>query len=214
MVETTKKLRLNQFEYDFLKQQALKESQTFESEFEINYRRLQILRGQIKDRLSKLADAFVDEVFDKETYIEKKNELLMEEQSIKEKTANLRQNANEAFKKLEAFLELVNSAYLSYEWGTPEEKRDLVKTVFSNCEINGKNILVKPYLPFRLMLNRPRFTSGSPEREATRTLTVLFKKLIKYFKKLDTSKSDNLFIDYLNSKTEKKYRNNFLKLNN
>jgi DNA invertase Pin-like site-specific DNA recombinase len=214
VIETTKKLRLNHFEYDFLKQQTVKESQTSESEFEINYRRLQILREQIKDRLSKLADAYVDEVFDKETYIEKKNGLLLEEQSIKEKTTNLRQNADEAFRKLEAFLELVNSAYLSYEWGTPEEKRDLVKTVFSNCEINGKNILVKPFLPFQLMLNRPRFTSGSPKREATRTLTVLFKKLFEYFQKLDTSKSDNPFIDYLNSKTEKKYRNNFLKFNN
>lgn len=209
VVKTTRKLLLNDFEYAYLKQQALKESRTSEAEFEVDYRRLQILQDQIKDRLSKLADAYVDEIFDKETYIEKKNKLLMEEQSIKEKIVNLRQNADEAFKKLEAFLELVNSAYLSYKWGTPEEKRDLVKTVFSNCEINGKIILVKPFLPFQLMLNRPRFTSGSPKREATRTLTVLYKKLIEYFQNLDTSKSDNPFIDYLNSKTEKKYRNNW-----
>ena len=65
------------------------------------------------------------------------------------------------------------------------------------------------YAVFRLFMR-----SGSPEREATRTLTVLFKKLIEYFQKLDTSKSDNPFIDYLNSKTEKKYGNNFLKFNN
>ena len=214
VIMTTKKLQLDDFEYDYLKQEALKESETSEADLDADYKRLQILREQIKDRLSKLADAYVDNVFDKETYIEKKNELLLEEQSIKEKIMNLRQNADEAFKKLEAFLELVNSAYLSYKWGTPEEKRDLVKTVFSNCEINGKNILVKPYLPFQLMLNRPRFTSGSPKREATRTLTVLYKKLLRYFQNLDTSKSDNPFIDYLNSKTEKKYGNDFLKFNN
>lgn len=214
VIKTTKKLLLDDFEYNYLKQEALKESETSEAEFEINYRRLQLLSEQIKDRLSKLADAYVDQVFDKETYIEKKNELLLEEQSIKEKIANFRQSADEAFKKLEAFLELVNSAYLSYKWGTPEEKRDLVKEVFSNCEINGKNILVKPFLPFQLILERPRLTSGSPKREATRTLTVLYKKLIKYFEMLHTSKNDNPFIDYLNSKTEKKCKNTFLKFNN
>lgn len=209
VIRTAKKLQLDDYEYDYFKQQALKEGRTSEAEFEIGYRRLQLLGEQIKDRLSKLADAYVDGVFDKETYIEKKNELLIEEQSIKEKIMNLRRNSDEATKKLVAFLELVNSAYLSYKWGTPEEKSELVKTVFSNCEVNGKNVSVKPYFEFQMMAERQRFTSGSPRREAARTLGSLFKKLIKYFEKLDISKDDNNFVNYINSKSEKKNKTIF-----
>jgi hypothetical protein len=207
-------MELDDYEYDFFKRLAVKESHNSEFDFEANYRRLQLLQEQIKDRLSKLADAYVDGVFDKETYIEKKNRLVIEEQSIKEKLSNLRRNSDEAFKKLEAFLELVNSAYLSYKWGTPEEKRELVKTVFSNCEIEDKNVSTKPHFEFQLMAERPRFTAGSPEREAARTLAPLFEKLFKYFQELDISKDDNNFTNYITSKSEKKNRNNFLKLNN
>ena len=182
VIKMVKQLQLNDFEYRYFKQQTLKESQTSEAEFEANYRQLQLLQEQIKDRLSKLADAYVDGVFDKETYLQKKNNLILEEQSIKEKLINLKQNSDEVIKRLEAFLELVNSAYLSYKWGTPEEKRELVKTIFSNCQIKEKNVLVKPYLPFQMMAERPPFTAGSPQREAARTfLSGLVKKLFDYF---------------------------------
>jgi site-specific DNA recombinase len=183
-----KPLELDDSEYRFFKQETLKQSETSEAEFEANYKRLQLLQEQTADRLSKLADAYVDEVFDKETYIVKKNELLLEEQSLKEKISNLKADSDEATKKLEAFLELVNSAYLSYKWGTPEEKQELVKTVFSNCEIENKNVLVKPFLPFQMIAERPAFTSGSPEREAARTfLNGLVKKLFDYFLSHDFS---------------------------
>ncbi|MGI8641648.1 MAG: hypothetical protein ACR2MG_17100 [Pyrinomonadaceae bacterium] len=38
------------------------------------------------------------------------------------------------------------------------------------------------------------FGAGSPYREASRTLSQLFKKLFKYFKELEISKDDNNFI--------------------
>lgn len=203
------KMELNEFEYQFFKKQTIKENQNSEEEFKSNYQRLQFLQEQIKDRLSKLADAYVDEVFDKETYINKKNMLLMEDQAIKEKLMNLKRNSDEAAEKLEAFLELLNSAYLIYKWGTPEEKRELVKTVFSNCEIEEKNVTVKPEIPFQMIAERPAFTAGSPKREAARTLIALFKKLFTYFRKLDISKDDNNFVNYITSKTEKTNLNNF-----
>lgn len=209
-----KPLELTELEYQYFKQETVKQSENGEAEYEINYRRLYLLIEQTTDRLSKLADAYVDGVFDKETYISKKNQLLFEQQELKEKLSNLKANSGAAMKKLEAFLELVNSAYLSFESGTPEKKQELVKTVFSNCEIEDKNVLVKPEYPFQLMAERQSFTSGSPYREAARTLSSLFKKLFQYFEKLDTSKSDNQFTNYPNSKLEKKDKNNFLRFNN
>lgn len=73
-------LELNDSEYQFFKQETFRQSETSEAEFEADYGRLQLLLEQITDRLSKLADAYVDGVFDKETYIQKKNQLLLEEQ--------------------------------------------------------------------------------------------------------------------------------------
>jgi len=209
-----KPLELNDLEYEFFKQETIKQAAGSEEEFETNYRRLQLLREQTTDRLSKLADAYVDGVFDRETYVSKKNELVIEEQSLKEKLSNLKADSDEAKKKLDAFLELVNSAYLSYKAGTPEKKQELVKTIFSNCEIEDKNVSVKPHLPFHLIAERPAFASGSPKREAARTLLPLFKKLFKYFGSLDNSKSDEEFINHSTSKQKKMYRNNFPKLNN
>lgn len=203
-----KLLDLTELEYRFFKQETLKQSENNETEFEANYRHLQLLQEQVSDRLSKLADAYVDGVFDKETYLNKKNELLLEEQGLKEKLTNLKANSDEATKKLDVFLELLNSAYLSYKSGTPEQKQELVKTVFSNCEINDKNVLVKPYLPFQLIAERQPFTSGSPCREAARTFKSLFKSLFNYFEKLDTSKSPDEFLKNINSKNTRKYRNN------
>jgi hypothetical protein len=205
-----KPLELTDLEYKFFKQETFKQSENSEAEFEANYRRLQLLHEQTTDRLSKLVDAYVDGVFDKETYVSKKNELVLEEQSLKEKLSNRKVNSDEANKKLDAFLELVNSACLSYQSGTPEQKQELVKTVFSKCEIEGKNVFVKPYLPFQLIAERPVFAAGSPKREAARTLAPLFEKLFKYFQELDISKNDNNFTNYITSKTEKKSRNNFL----
>lgn len=203
-----KPLELNDLEYHYFKQQILRQSENSEAEFEVNYRRLHLLHEQIGDRLSKLADAYVDGVFDKETYTTKKNQLLLEEQEIKEKLSNLKANSDEAAKKMDAFLELVNSAYLSYQMGTPEQKQELVKTVFSNCEIKDKNVLVKPYFPYQLMAEREPLTSGSPKREAVRTLASLFKKLFKYFSNLEIAKSDNNFINYTISKNDIGNRNN------
>jgi DNA invertase Pin-like site-specific DNA recombinase len=204
-----KPLKLTDPEYQYFKQETVKQSENSEAEFEINYRRLHLLREQAAERLSKLADAYVDGVFDKETYIQKKNQLLLEEQELKEKLANLKTNSEEATKKLDAFLELVNDAYLSYKSGIPEKKQELVKTIFSNCEIEDKNVLVKPYFPFQLIAERPSFTSGSPQREAARTLTKLYKKLFSYFERLDTSKSRDGFSEYINVKPEKKTKSNF-----
>ncbi len=213
VLEFLKPLELTDPEYNFFKQETLKQSETSEADFEADYRRMRLLLDQTADRQSKLADAYVDGVFDKETYINKKNELLLEEQSNKEKLANLKASSDEATKKLDAFLELVNSAYLSYQSGTPEQKQELVKTVFSNCEIEDKNVLVKPYFPFQLIAERPVFTAGSPYREAVRTFRLLFKELFKYFKNSDISKDDNNIVDYITSKSEKRHKNNFSKFN-
>ncbi len=178
---TFEKLRLNNSEYRYFKQATIKESGKLKDELEAGQKQIRLNQVKLKERLSKLADGYMDGVFDKETYIEKKNELLFEEQSLKEKLTNLSVSFDEAARRMDTFLELVNSAYLCYEIGKPEEKRDLVKMISSNFLANGKSVLIKLETPFKMIAERESITSGGARREAARTLKELHKKLFDYF---------------------------------
>jgi len=203
LLRNFKKMQLTDEEYLFLRQESVKESNNQLSEMETTRKQLLLQQDQIKDRLSKLADAYVDGVFDKETYLEKKNALIFEEQAIKERFANFNSNNQEVLKRFDAFLELVNSAYLSYKVAKPEDRRDLVETATSNFLAEGKSVSIKLKTPFEIVAERQSFTSGSPKREARRTLAPLLKNLFKYFKELDISKNDDELVNYISSKTEK-----------
>jgi DNA invertase Pin-like site-specific DNA recombinase len=209
-----RKLQFNEFENEVLSSEIIKQDKDFFTELEARRKSLSLRQGQIKERLSRLADGFMDGIFDQEIYLEKKNDLVVEQQDIKQKLGNLMQDSGEAFKRIVAFLELANSAQLSYKIGKPEERRDLVKTLSSNFSVRQKKVLIKLNLPFQMIAERPSFTAGSPKREAARTFSKLVKKLFVYFRNLDTSKGDNGFINYLNSKQEKITDYNSLKLNN
>lgn len=207
-----KQMQLTDKEHDFLRQEAVKEDRKSQAEMETVRKQLLLQQKQIEERLSKLADAYIDGVFDSKTYLDKKNALVFEEQTIKEKFVNFNDN-NETVERLDAFLELVNSAYLSYKEGKLEHRRDLVKNTTSELLAERKNLTIKLQIPFQMVVERPSFTAGSPQRETTRTFSELAKNLLKYFKNLDTSKSDDEFVNYITSKTEKKSVNSFLKSN-
>ncbi len=136
---------------------------------------------QTQSRLSKLTDALVDGIIEQELFIQKKNSLVMAEQELKSKLTNLEGNKTEALQKTEKFLELINSAYLSYKEANFEKKRHLVKTVTSNFFIRGKTVSIKPHLPFELLINRTGVWDGGPQRNRPRTFQMLFTELLSYF---------------------------------
>jgi site-specific DNA recombinase len=144
---------------------------------------------QIRERLLRLADAYMDGVFDEETYKNKKNILVWEERDIKEQLDKLTNNPAQPLKVMEEFLELVNSAYSSYEKAMPVEKRDLVKTITSNFTAEGKMVLFKLNLPFQMVCEREIIPAGSPYGATSRTFQKLFDKLFKYFTNQAISKN-------------------------
>ena len=203
-IQSLKKIKFNDCEEKLFRNEFIKLDEDYAKEKQSVKKQLQLNIKQTNTRLSRLADAYMDGVFDKKTYLDKKNEIILEEQSIKEKLANINQNSGDVITDLEAFLELANSAYLSYKYAKPLERRDLVKSISSNFFIKGENVLVKLNYPFELVANRPAFTSGSPCREATRTFTALLaKKLYQYFKYPDTSKNDAEFLDCIKNKKKR-----------
>lgn len=165
------------------------------SNLENTQKQLFLQRETVKIRLGKLADAYVDEVFDKETYLEKKNKLIGEEAEIKERLENLATGESRVLERLKDFLGLVNRAYSSYELGMPGEKRELVKITVSDFSAEGKKLLIKLSLPFQMVAERNSFSAGSPYRATSRTksdvFTPLVKQLYEYFREYNSTELDS-----------------------
>lgn len=200
LLKLFKKMRLTDEEYDLLWNEAVKEEKTLKSEIEAGYQQLILRQNLIKDRISRLADGYMDGVFDKESYLAKKNELILEKKTIKEKLSLLDKSNEQILLRFESFLELANSAYLSYQSAKPEDRRELVEILTSNFTGFGKSVLVTLEKPFQIVAERPVFTAGSPHRETTRTLVELFNRLFECFVNLDITKSDDGFSNFINSK--------------
>lgn len=137
--------------------------------------------GNIENRLAKLADAYVDEVFDKETYFTKKNELLVKQHGIKEKLAQKNGDYAEVADQLNEFLELLKSVYSSYKRADEQQRREMAQITVSNFYAERKTVLVKLKEPFQIIAERPRFPIGSPSLATTRTFEKILRSLVEYF---------------------------------
>lgn len=174
-------LRFTEDEMSYLRTEIEKKYHDKSQEQAIQQKGLALQLEQLGDRLSKLTDAYIEGILEKNLYIEKKNHLLGEEQATKERLEKLNEGYGTTMRKVGEFLELANNAYLSYESGLFEEKRELVKTVTSNFVIEHKTVLAKPHLPFQLVLERAKIQYGGPQRDDSRTLSVLVRQLSDYF---------------------------------
>ncbi|MEQ1762143.1 MAG: recombinase family protein [Pyrinomonadaceae bacterium] len=146
---------------------------------------------KLRQRNSKLAEVYMEGTFDQETYVQKKNELVLQEQSLKEKMQSPQLDGREIVSELNDFFQLANSAYLSYELANPEERRDLVRKITSNLTVEGKYVSIKLKTPFDLVANRTPVQHGWPYRTAVRTITPLLEKVRQYIEKsLDSDQSD------------------------
>src|SRR5262249_23398942 len=83
---------------------------------------------------------------------------------------------------LSEFLELAGGAYLQYEMGLTDDKRDLLKIVTSNRCVDGKNIDITLSNPFNEVANRFKMTNGAPTRAIPRTWDPLLSALTDWFR--------------------------------
>lgn len=199
LLETLEKLQFSEREQELFWEEVEKYDSERTKIIADTGRRLSLQLESIKQRLAKLADAYVDEVFDKETYFEKKNALIRNEQEIKEKLQNISNKEMEVLKKIERFLELSNRAYLSYKLGKPPEKREMVETVVSNFTAKEKSVEVTLKSEFQMVYDREPFPVGNPSRATARTVSLeisqLSKKLYEFFSEHEFSSGN-----YLDSK--------------
>jgi site-specific DNA recombinase len=136
----------------------------------------------IRARLGRLTDALIDGAIEKPLFDTRKASLLEDEQRARETIRNLEAGNDGALQRLQRFLELVKNAPVIYENAKPDEKRDLVKNLFSNLTIIEKNVDITPKAAVLLIANRPKPSYGAPSRGLHRTWNRLLKKLLAQFK--------------------------------
>ena len=135
---------------------------------------------ELKNRRNRLVDAFLDadSVLDKATFEDRKTGLLLEQKIIEDDLKQLTQNGGQT-DKIENFLELAGKALLSYQKGFPEEKREMLKTISSNRNVDDKNLYLRPSIPFHEIAIRFENVGCDPERNIPRTWDRLLDILAK-----------------------------------
>jgi hypothetical protein len=143
--------------------------------------RYKLRLSQLRPRLTRLTDAYLEGVLDRELYTERKESLLREEKDLQEKIANLERTDTNGITRVQEFLELLGSAKNNYELANSDQKRRLVKKLTSNLNAVAKKIDVTLTPEVELLVNRSRDDDCRPSMSVPRTLSAILEKLLARF---------------------------------
>jgi len=176
------RVKFTELENRYLRTVIRKQYDSMEASREDQRKLLNLQFEQLRNRLSKLTDAYIDGIVDQQIYGEKKNSLVIDEQELREKLSKLEAHSTHLTERVEKILELANQAYLSYELGNASEKRKLVQIVTSNLSVKEKKVSTELNFAFQLIVKRQGFPYGRPHRGTSRTLSALVSQLLSYFR--------------------------------
>ena len=179
--EQLSKLELSDAEVEYYRQESVRLFRGMESDSLALREELLTQEKKIKERQSRLIDSYVDGVLNKDEYSGRKAGLIAEELELKERLKGLRQNWSDIPTNFDRFLELANSAYLSFNSAPVDSKRELIQTVSSNLTANGKSVSIKLKNSFELLAVRPRVPGGRPHPNTARTISRYLSQLLKIF---------------------------------
>lgn len=139
----------------------------------------ELISAQLDDRLSRLTDALIDGLIDKDVFDNKKRSLLMERSGLRVSDDEL--TAIQMVDRVQKFLELAKTLKRSYELSGTSEKRELLHVTTSNLTAWGKKPSVALRSPFSELANRESFLFSAPNRNRPRTSrrSPSIKKLLK-----------------------------------
>jgi len=130
---------------------------------------LRMQLAQCEERLARLIDALIDGLIDKSTFDARKRSLLVEKRGLMDQLL-AKDTEKLIADKIEEFLELSNTAELSYASPIVAEKRDVVNSTTSNCMVYGKTPAITLKSPYQELINLRNSIGSDPQRDDTRTL--------------------------------------------
>src|SRR5207244_3819265 len=87
---------------------------------------LELRLAQLDDRLSRLTDAYLEQVLDRDLFEQRKTALVAERRDLQSQLLNWQAGKRSVSEELEKILERANTAYLAYKQAQTDEKRDLL----------------------------------------------------------------------------------------
>jgi site-specific DNA recombinase len=123
----------------------------------------------VNGRLARLMDVYLDGAVDREVFEEKKLALFMDRKGFEEERDRIARGDQMFVDSLLQYLELLDTAQLTYEMATIPERRRLIKTIASNFCLDGRNVVVELKSPFREVANLHSDRFGGPYRDRPRT---------------------------------------------
>jgi len=135
-------------------------------------------------KITRLTDAYIDRMIDKETFDTRNHKLLHERLSAKDSLEELQSQIAENEQKIQKFLELVKAISINKDKANEVENRDLLKSVTSNFQIDGKKLVITLKKPFQVVADDDKLRYGEPYRATSRTFDVKPSKSSKNLFKL------------------------------
>jgi DNA invertase Pin-like site-specific DNA recombinase len=134
----------------------------------------------ITDRLNRLTDAYLDQTIDRETFQERKEQLLADRLKAEQSKRNLDSSANDVLYRVREIFERANMAPVLYIMALTDTKRELLRSLTSNLMVNDRNVVVALSSPFNIIARRQKGDYGDPYRGRFRTLEVMLAGVIKH----------------------------------
>lgn len=125
--------------------------------------------GQVKAKLTRLTDAYLDGVLERDLFEEQKAALLLRRREAEESVAASQEGPETHLERLRSVVELASSLPGAYDAAAPERKRELLRIATSNLAIRGKKVEITLAQPFRLIAERSSVPSGGLAREIARS---------------------------------------------
>lgn len=124
---------------------------------------LGLQKEQLNTRLTRITDAFVDGMIDREAYNRRRNAMLVEERSVADRIAALETEPEQTTERWRHFLELLKRASLAYKYASSEQKREDLRLLTSNRLVDGKKLDISLSFPFNEIATRSENTPSSPD---------------------------------------------------
>jgi len=128
--------------------------------------------ANVAARLVQLTDALLDQLIDKQTFLERKDRLEEERASCEKQLREDEQKPNQKA-IAEKYLELTKNLVLSHGLANPTQKAEMLRIVLSNCTLAGKNLCLETQNWVREVEKTLSTLCGAPLRDRTRTVEVI-----------------------------------------
>ena len=120
-------------------------------------------------RLSKLTDAFLDEVIEKPVFLQKKTELVTQQKVLQQSLTETDHGVSRMQKETEKTLELFKNAYISYFHPKSPNPRGVLNELTSNRSVHGKSIAIELYPALKALVDIKKSSSCPHCRAQPRT---------------------------------------------